>query len=110
MPNATPAALIGRRTRLLQRNEKSFDEPQRNPGMPFEALREALDSGRIGEVVVRRGERVGRIYVSEGRIAWAHNSDGRVCLLDIVRGAGVTPANNTCIVRISTATGLSSAT
>ncbi|MFO0759895.1 MAG: response regulator [Byssovorax sp.] len=40
--------------------------PSRTISRPREALREALESELGGEVVVRQGERVGRIHVSHG--------------------------------------------
>lgn len=57
---------------------------------PREALREALESGRGGEVVVRQGDQVGRVHVIDGGVAWATASGGPARVQDIVRHAGVT--------------------
>jgi hypothetical protein len=56
---------------------------------PREVLRDALASGRDGEVVVRRGDDVGRVYVIDGGVAWAIASGAAVRVEEIVRHAGV---------------------
>jgi CheY-like chemotaxis protein len=52
-------------------------------GLVREALREAASSPG-GEVVVRQGDVVGRIFVHEGRIAWAHVSTETSSLTDVL--------------------------
>src|SRR5688572_25197250 len=54
---------------------------------PREVLRDALVSGRDGEVVVRRGDDVGRVYVIDGGVAWAIASGAAVRVEEIVRHA-----------------------
>lgn len=56
----------------------------------LEALAEALQSPG-GEVVARCGEAVGRIFVHEGRVAWAHVSTEPSSLVELIEpDAGLT--------------------
>lgn len=63
--------------------------PERMAGSPREAVREAIASPVGGEVVVRRDDRVGRILVAEGKIAWANVAGDPVRLRGVVQSAGV---------------------
>jgi CheY-like chemotaxis protein len=63
--------------------------PERMVGSPREAVREAIAHPVGGEVVVRRGDHVGRIYVSDGKIAWASVAGETVRLRGLVQSAGV---------------------
>ncbi len=61
---------------------------------PTAALLEAVSSATGGELIVRSGEVVGRVYVCCGRVAWAYLSSERMALQDRLReeaglGAGV---------------------
>ena len=59
-------------------------------GLVLQALSEALESPG-GEVMVRSGEAVGRIFVHEGRVAWAHVSTEPISLYELLEpDAGVT--------------------
>jgi hypothetical protein len=62
---------------------------------PREVLREALASGRSGEVVVRRGDDVGRVYLIDGHVGWAVASGSTARVEEIVRYAGVTLGDDT---------------
>lgn len=53
--------------------ERVMSAAATSSGLVLEALAEAL-RGPGGEVVIRCGEAVGRVFVHEGRIAWAHVS------------------------------------
>lgn len=63
--------------------------PERRAGTLREALHEALESKMGGEVVVRSGQRVGRVHVSEAGIAWAKVSGMPVRLGGLMHKAGV---------------------
>jgi len=52
-------------------------------GLVLQALSEALESPG-GEVMVRSGEAVGRIFVHEGRVAWAHVSTEPISLYELL--------------------------
>jgi CheY-like chemotaxis protein len=58
----------------------------RKASSPADALREALASDIGGEVVIRRGKEVGRIYVVGGAIGWA-GIPGRSLRLDAILNA-----------------------
>lgn len=57
------------------------------------ALGEALIARRSGELVVRSGEVVGRIYVLEGRVAWAYVTSEREVLTGRLQREGVSAAD-----------------
>ncbi|MFT3766531.1 MAG: response regulator [Minicystis sp.] len=64
--------------------------PERMVGTVRVALDEALADEIGGEVVVRGKDRVGRVHVSNRKVAWAHVSGEPVRIGELVRSAGVT--------------------
>ncbi len=81
----SPDALLAR----LRLAAKRLTSPDRSAGSPRAALDEALASKFGGEVVIRHGDRVGRIHVSNGGVAWAHVAGEPTQLGDLLRGAGL---------------------
>jgi CheY-like chemotaxis protein len=63
--------------------ERVLSTGSTSSGIVLAALNEALSSPG-GEVVVRREEAVGRIFVHEGRIAWAHVSTEPGALYELI--------------------------
>ncbi|MBI5496365.1 MAG: PAS domain S-box protein [Deltaproteobacteria bacterium] len=55
-------------------------------------LAEAMENAHGGEVVVRSAKDVGRIYVFQGRVAWAHATCVRGVLTDRLLEEGLPPA------------------
>lgn len=56
---------------------------------PRDVLRDAMRSGRSGEVVVSSGESSARVHVEEGRIAWVHRAGHAVSVRALVARCGV---------------------
>ena len=79
----------------MRRASKEAPRPGGAPGALElgRVLREALGSRTGGEVLVRSGDVVGRVYVCEGRIAWASISSEPAVLADRLVEAGFTQSD-----------------
>ncbi len=85
------ASRFGERVAVLQPPVGAVvdDEDRSDPRRIIRALHEATLSGQSGELIVRSGRAVGRVYVYRSKIAWAHCSMRRTSLADyLVQSCG----------------------
>lgn len=90
---ATPAPVRESSMRRTARADAPAPAPPEGGRELARVFREALASRTGGEVLVRCGDVVGRVYVCEGRVAWASISSEPAVLADRLVEAGFTASD-----------------